>query len=128
MNLPTLNATFFTPKKFAGRRFFGTMKTIWFPLIRPKMGASFLGGFHVALAMNQGAKRWKPMFRSSDRYQRWRGPRSHRSGSTGYSKGSQRTGQRQNGEGCWQDEPGTKLELLTHTPDGKQICYRYNMK
>ena len=24
--------------------------------------------------------------------------------------------------------PGTKLELLTHTPDGKQICYRFNMK
>lgn len=24
--------------------------------------------------------------------------------------------------------PGTKLELVTHTPDGKQICYRYNMK
>ena len=24
--------------------------------------------------------------------------------------------------------PGTKLELITHTPDGKQICYRYNMK
>ena len=23
---------------------------------------------------------------------------------------------------------GTKLELLMHTPDGKQICYRYNMK
>ena len=24
--------------------------------------------------------------------------------------------------------PGSKLELLTHTPDGKQICYRFNMK
>ena len=24
--------------------------------------------------------------------------------------------------------PGTKLELLTHTPDGQEICYRYNMK
>ena len=24
--------------------------------------------------------------------------------------------------------PGTKLESVTHTPDGKQICYRYNMK
>ena len=24
--------------------------------------------------------------------------------------------------------PGTKLELITHAPDGKQICYRYNMK
>eukprot|EP00435_Cladocopium_sp_Y103_P013515 s1635_g3.t1 len=24
--------------------------------------------------------------------------------------------------------PGTKLELITHTPDGQEICYRYNMK
>ena len=24
--------------------------------------------------------------------------------------------------------PGTKLELVTHTPDGKEICYRYNIK
>ena len=24
--------------------------------------------------------------------------------------------------------PGTKLELLTHTADGQEICYRYNMK
>ena len=24
--------------------------------------------------------------------------------------------------------PGTKLELATHTPDGQEICYRFNMK
>ena len=24
--------------------------------------------------------------------------------------------------------PGTKLELITHTPDGQEVCYRYNMK
>ena len=24
--------------------------------------------------------------------------------------------------------PGTKLELITHTVDGQEICYRYNMK
>lgn len=24
--------------------------------------------------------------------------------------------------------PGTQLQLVTHTPDGKEICYRYNMK
>ena len=24
--------------------------------------------------------------------------------------------------------PGTKLELRTHTPDGQEICYKYNMK
>ena len=24
--------------------------------------------------------------------------------------------------------PGTKLQLVTHTDDGKEICYRYNMK
>ena len=24
--------------------------------------------------------------------------------------------------------PGTRLELITHTPDGQEVCYKYNMK
>ena len=24
--------------------------------------------------------------------------------------------------------PGTKLKLVTHSPDGKQICYRFNVR
>ena len=50
-------------------------------------------------------------------------------GSPGRSKGH---GKGKKGKGAKQFAstylPGTKLELVTHTVDGQEICYRYNMK
>ena len=55
--------------------------------------------------------------------------------STGQGKGSggkgkQGKGKKNKGGKQFQSTylPGTKLELVTHTPDGQEICYRYNMK
>ena len=49
-------------------------------------------------------------------------------GASGKGKG----GKGKKGKGARQYQatylPGTKLELTTHTADGQEICYRYNMK
>ena len=69
------------------------------------------------------------------KYQRWEGgSQGNATGSntTGAAKGGGKTkGKNKKGKGGKYQTaflPGTKLELLTHTPDGQEICYRYNMK
>ena len=61
-------------------------------------------------------------------------PAASTSYSTGHGKGSSskgKAGKGKKGKGnkAFQTTylPGTKLELVTHTPDGQEICYRYNM-
>ena len=64
---------------------------------------------------------------------RWETPGASNATSSAPSKGQSgkgKGGKAKGGKGKHQTTflPGTKLELVTHTPDGQEICYRYNMK
>eukprot|EP00435_Cladocopium_sp_Y103_P072861 s5_g41.t1 len=71
--------------------------------------------------------------RPANKVPRWELPASQPAGgATSYSSGKTSGGKSRGGKGkkgiTSTFLPGTKLELVTHSAGGQEICYRYNMK